>query len=191
MPDEITLELAVWRNLSEITYAEYNWLALLEMQHANVTYNQGTASFFLLANYALYNDAIAKLIKVLDTDNRSLTLWYIHKEFREEIDLILKQHAFSIDNLRRFYTEKLKNIRNKTLFHLDLQGVENSSQIWARADIKGDEVRKIIQAIRDSLLHVHNKHFDSNLRHIPYDGTDVLPALQAAATAGLFSLKQN
>ena len=180
-PDEETLKKIVTRNLTEITTAEYNCLILLEMEKANIDYTCD-CGFFYLAYWALRNDAFARLIRVLDIDDRSATFRDIYQHYSVEIDQELCRHGWSYKMIDEFYTKKLRLIRVKTHFHLDEQCIVNPQEVWNTADIKGDEFTGIIKAVRASLQRI------SETGPLPYDGTDVFPILIASQNAGLLKL---
>ena len=181
VPDEETLKKIVTRNLTEITTAEYNCLILLEMEKANIDYTCD-CGFFFLTYWALRNDAVARLIRVLDKDDKSATFRDIYKHYSVEIDQELSHHGWSYRMIEEFYTKKLRLIRIKTHFHLDEQCIVNPQKVWNTADIKGNEFTSIIKAVRASLQRI------SKTGVLPYDGTDVFPILKASTNAGLLKL---
>lgn len=177
----LSLKKIVKRNLSEIAFAEYKWLALTEMKRANIDYSFD-CSFFYLVNHALYNDAIAHLIKVLDTDKKSTTFWHIHSFFPNEINAELDKQGWPYEKLRNFYSLQLRLIRIKTHFHIDKDCVLNPEKVWSESNIKADDVISVIRAVRASLQKI------SSTNILQYNGSDVVPILIASQKAGLLKM---
>ena len=102
--------------------------------------------FFRFSYYALYNDMIAHAIKVLDQHKDSSSFWFIYGSHQEKIDQILAEHNCSIGDIE-LLSSKLKNIRDKTHFHIDQRAVIDPKKVWKDADITGDFFSKIFEVL--------------------------------------------
>jgi len=76
MVNKPALDQVIWRNLTELTYAEDFLNVLFEWGRLRINYkNHTNTSFFTLADIALRDETMSKLMKVLDTNKQSYTFW--------------------------------------------------------------------------------------------------------------------
>ncbi|MEK6582261.1 MAG: hypothetical protein AABZ25_07730, partial [Nitrospirota bacterium] len=58
------------------------------------------------------------------------------------------------------FAEKLKQVRDKTHFHIDKKGVKNPAGIWKSADISYNELKANIDAVYKILNYLHVNEFE-------------------------------
>jgi len=81
--------------------------------------NTGHAwDFFRIAGIALFNDMIAHVIKVLDRNQQSASFWYVFRCLESTLRPALEKAGVTIDEIERL-ADRLKDIRDQTLFHID------------------------------------------------------------------------
>lgn len=183
---------AIQRNFNEIANALQRWQALVVFDeyirlNGKVTY-QGI-SFFELSYHSLFNDVISHMIKVLDLNKDSATFWYIKKNQQIELGS-LKSYTKEKISFLESLAKKLKQIRDKTHFHIDLQGVFDHKQIWDDAGISGKELGAGVEYLFDMLFELRNLIFNENMSKIQYSyhGDDLKTLLSLANEKGLISL---
>ena len=86
--------------------------------------------------YALFNDYIARCIKVLEDRGGAASFWYIYKTNQGPLDKAALELGIDITELAGM-SAKLKHVRDKTHFHIDRDGVLDPKVVWRDADIKG------------------------------------------------------
>lgn len=147
-------ERAIQRNLAELQRAILNRTTLLGFEAAG-----GISHLFLkLAYYALFNDYVAHCIKVFDRNQQSASFWYVHRTNEKPIASYARRHKISIAALERV-SDKLKQIRDKTHFHIDTDGVLDPKVVWREADLSGKELSAAVDAAWEVL-----KHLESSLQ---------------------------
>ena len=176
------LGAAIKRNLNEVGMAIFERKALVGMEKAE-HYHLGW-DFFRVAYHGLYNDMIAHIIKVLDRDERSTTFWYIYNSYKEEIDICLAKTEESVSKIEAMAC-KLKDIRDKTHFHIDKKAVTNPKVIWKQASIKGKDLASVVDIIWEVLNHVYKLRFGAEFPIPDYTGEDATKIIKAAIKAGI------
>ena len=167
---ETRYQLALKRNIDEVLRAILNlraYNAIIEQE----IYGRADSFFFLSAN-ALFNDLIARAIKVLDKGRSSSTFWYLYNYRRNDIDKLLENSGSSIASIDTL-ASKLKIVRNKTHFHIDKRDVMSPKAVWERAAIQGDELKNGLIILYDVLKALHYEEFHSDGFPLEYDADDV------------------
>ncbi|MBI4948993.1 MAG: hypothetical protein HY955_02475 [Deltaproteobacteria bacterium] len=155
------------RCLNEVGIAMMEWKVLKGMENSKGWTSVG--GFFHIANIAIYNDMMARMIKVLDDDARSSTFMSIKKS--EEKFISANASSGDIELIESMKT-KIKTIRTKTHFHIDKHYVSNPQEVWSDADIKTDEFFQVIELVFNILNKLHYFYFKTDFPFSSYDGKD-------------------
>ena len=182
---------AVQRNFYEVVNALHERQVLISLEeyvekNGTISY---CGSFFQISRDALFNDMMAHIIKVLDSNKRSASFWYILKINKEKIK---DCKSYSEDKIK-FLEDlkcKLKPVRNETHFHIGKDGVLDPKAVWSKAGITGNELGQGIDYLLDMLLELHNSVLGGNLsRHnLIYTGEDFLQLLELARVNDLITV---
>lgn len=174
---------AIIRNLYEVANASMELKVLIAFEDYSNNKHIFTKgeSFFTISFRALFNDMIAHVIKVLDTNRESANFWYILRVDGPRVKK-LKSYSKERINSLKILAEKLKIVRDKTHFHIDKKGVLNPNDVWEMADIKGKELSEGLFYLFSILNEIHqivlNKSFLFNPED--YDGTDLAKLIDFA-----------
>ena len=142
-------ERAIQRNLAELQRAILNRTTLLGFEAAG-----GISHIFLqLAYYGLFNDYVAHCIKVFDRNKQSASFWYIYRTDEKAVVTYTRRKKLSIPSLARV-SDKLKLIRDRTHFHIDVDGVLDPKAVWREADLTGKELAAAVDAAWAILTHL-------------------------------------
>mgnify|MGYP001611617354 CR=1 FL=1 len=152
-----TYHSALKRNLNEVVIAKLEFEAYREI--GNKVLLNFPNSFFWLSGTALFNDMMAHMIKVFDRDAQSATFWYIFRCKSKDIKKFIKENNIDFMSIYDF-AEKLKQVRDKTHFHIDKKGVKNPAGIWKSADISYNELKANIDAVYKILNYLHVNEFE-------------------------------
>jgi len=140
---------AVSRNLAELQWAIIHRTTLLGIEKVDNAY-----SYFLHSTYnGLFNDYIAHCIKVFEQRKGCASFWYIYRSNKKPVDSFAQERSIDISFLESV-SKKLKLIRDKTHFHIDIEGVLNTEEIWRQADLKGNELADAVDAAWKILKHL-------------------------------------
>jgi len=172
--DKNAYERVLIRNYSEVNLAQTQLIAyrkLFEVQRVI-----STNSFLGVAAIALKNDMFSHLIKVLERGNKCYGFFKLYKAFSGKIDPVLKRNNTRLNHLKKM-GDKLSKIRNKTHFHLDIDGVINSKAIWEEANITGDDVDNTITTLVDVFSTLYREDFSKNPLFPSYNGDDIFELL--------------
>ncbi len=132
---------AIERNLAEL-----QWAILHRNTLEGIAAVKGAHHVFLHSAYnALFNDYIAHCIKVFEQSREAASFWYIHRTNQKRIDAFAKTHGIDLSTLKTV-SQKLKQIRNKTHFHIDSKGVLDPNSIWGQAALRGSELAAAVDA---------------------------------------------
>lgn len=135
------LKQAISRSLNEITLARNELTAYYAILKCKPRLFPD--DFIGICSIALYNDYISHLIKVLDTNDKSLTFIHIYNSMKDDIDLLLYSINKEIEPIKEIIS-KLKKIRNHTHFHLDCNFLHKPQDVWESANIKSSEIENAI-----------------------------------------------
>ena len=101
---------------------------------------------------------VAHMIKVLDRNSQSATLWYVFRYKGREVKGFIKNN--NVDFMAIYdLAEKLKIVRDETHFHIDKKGVKDPKAVWSAADITYDELEENMESIYKILNHLHVEEF--------------------------------
>ncbi len=147
--DSKTYKCVLTRNLNETGTAILESRALVGMEKAKSYHHW---DFFRVAYHALFNDMLAHSIKVLDKDKCSATFWSLYEDEKNVIDAFVRLKPYDLDLLEILSgPNKLKHIRNKTLFHIDKEAVLDPKKVWQDAGVKGKAIRSALEIVWDIL----------------------------------------
>lgn len=172
---------AIERNIGEVLTARHQRIAIQGMNRAESLHGW---DFFRLAQMALFNDIIARSIKVFDRNTQSASFWYIWRCMEHQLKGTLASAGITIHSLN-VLTEKLKVVRDKTHFHIDCSAVLKPANVWKDAGIKGRDLYRALDGVSDVLKQAHRVHFKKEFNGPGYDGNDIERILRLAIEAGL------
>ncbi len=153
----VTYQSALKRNINEVAVAKLEFDAHREI--ANKVLLNFYDSFFSLSLDALFNDMVAHMIKLLDRNAQSTSFWYIFRYKSKGVKEYIKDN--NIDFMAIYdLADKLKLVRDKTLFHIDKKGVKDPQAIWSEADITYGEIEENIDSIFNILNYLYEKEFE-------------------------------
>lgn len=133
--DTSRYEAALERNLAEVQRAILNRRAMVAMESAG-----GISDIHLKVVYfALFNDYIARCIKVFERSAGAASFWYIYDTNQKPINEFARKNQIDLALFERL-TPKLKHVRDKTHFHIDREGVLDPQAVWREADLNGQEL---------------------------------------------------
>jgi hypothetical protein len=123
--------------------AELQWAIIHRTSLQGISRVLGARSYFLHSAYnAMFNDHIAHCIKVFDRNSQSgLIDRYLHQE---------KQSLKAIE----YATDKLKQIRDKTHFHIDKDAVLDPKQVWSEAGLTGNDLQLAVDLCFSIVQHI-------------------------------------
>lgn len=162
---------AVTRCANEIGKAILFYRALQGIYKADV---YCAVDFIRLSEWAFFDQMFAHAIKVLDKNEKCGLVFLLGR--LDPQGLIYSSRLTNIDKIR----PKLRLIRNKTHFHLDRKGVQNSSKIWKQADIT---YALLIAAITDAFSIICDMHltvYGTSFELPDYDGSDATRVAELA-----------
>ncbi len=152
------------RLLNETRDGWFEWRSLFAINSIQHPFPE--SSFFEIAHSALYNCALAHLMKILDKHKHSSTFWYIYKLKKIEIDANLANKK-RIEHLEDLSTnDKLKHIRDKTHFHIDSNAVLATKDVWRKADITLNDIMTAFVMLIAILQPLHKEIYDE---HFPME----------------------
>ncbi len=169
------------RNLHEIKFAfsKLNAFNKFAGKHYSPEWD-----FLSIVGHALENDLISHLIKVLDRNKKSSTFWYLYNCQGKIINDFLKKEHIDIKPIETL-SNKLKNIRNFTHFHIDKEAVINPNKVWTDEDIRGDLIIQSLNLLWKILNHLHKKRFEVPFPETIYEGEDIPKILEVLKKEGL------
>jgi AbiU2 len=142
-------ERAIQRNLAELQRAIMNRTTLLGFEAAG----EISHLFLQVTYYALFNDYVAHCIKVFDRNKQSASFWYVHRTNEKPIKLFARRYKIKISSLDKV-SAKLKQIRDKTHFHIDTDGVLDPKAVWRDANLSGKDLSAAVDAAWKILKHL-------------------------------------
>jgi len=115
---------------------------------------------------ALMGDRLVRLIRILEDSDRTATFWYLHNcepaNVSKDVD-IPRLEALS---------EKIRLVRDKTLFHIDKKHVGDSQAVYKQANIIANEVIWAMETIWRTLNRLYEERFGRPYHqgHMTLDG---------------------
>lgn len=170
-------DAALKRNVAEASNAILKRRALIAWHSAD-TRDLGPLGFFDIAAHALYNDLIAHAARLFDHHPDAASFWYVVRCDESNARAQAASLGVNLDALRAL-AEKLKTIRDKTLFHIDKKAVEDPSVVWATADVKGNELGSGLEDAFNLLAALDFKRRGVRPDVPNYDGSDVVALLRS------------
>lgn len=116
----------------EIAMARFEWEAMRGIEESIHSYH-GT-NFFVISYHALYDDSIARVIRVLDRDRKSATFWYLKRCKERKIEEYSKQYDIDLDDIEKV-SDKLKTLRDTFYSHIDRMAVKEFQRPFRDADL--------------------------------------------------------
>jgi hypothetical protein len=153
---------AIARNLAELQHAILNRDVMMALEAERATGH----ALFRISYLALYNDYMARTMKVFEESTRVASFWYLYKTDQGLADRFVRAEAIEIQTLRDI-SAKLKSVRDSTHFHIDANTVADTKRIWREAGIKGKELSNAFDNAWHLITHLQNHH------HLP--SVDLLP----------------
>ena len=172
---------ALIRNINEVVAATLEWRAVVAFERAQSKHGW---DFFRVAYNSLLNDMLAHIIRVLDRDEKSASFWYLHRCREKAIDDFVKQQKLDWSVIEEM-ARKLKDLRNKTHFHIDRRAVLDPPKVWREADIRGPQLARCLEVLELILQFLYTRDHDFPFDVPSYDGKDVKPIIDAARMAGV------
>ncbi|HLF83310.1 MAG TPA: gamma-glutamylcyclotransferase [Blastocatellia bacterium] len=168
-------DAALERNLAETSNAILKRRALIGLHSADSSHG---LDFFQVAAHALYNDLIAHSLRVFDRHPDVASFWYVVRCDEASARSQASSLGVNLDELG-VLADKLKNVRDKTLFHIDKKAVTNPKLVWSSAEITGDALGSGLEgAFRVFAGLYFQRH--GVTRTIPdYDGSDAPKIIRA------------
>ncbi len=160
---------ALQRNYSEVTFAHHEYFAYTKMWQDSPTIYPN--EFLGLCSMALFNDMVAHLIKVLECGGKALTFWNIRSRNRKQINEILKKSGCDLSFLKHM-SEKLRDIRNHTHFHIDRENVSSPKDVWKKANLKKSDIKKTIFLLLEIYGCLYKEQVSTSEPFLSYDGKD-------------------
>src|SRR3990172_2506708 len=176
------LSAAIERNLNEVGSTILERKARLGIETVDDLYHG--LDFIHFAHIALFNDMMARAIRVLDLNKDSTTFWYIYKHYKNDIDPYLSALRVDIQAICDM-AKRLKHIRDTVIFHIDKEGVLNPEYAWNKANVKGDQLAAIMDTLWEVLVHIYKLHFGKEIILPEYTGEDATKIIKAAQDTGL------
>ena len=129
-------DAALERNLAEASNAILERRALIGLHSAESAHG---LDFFCVAAHALYNDLIAHAARLFDRHPDAASFWYVVRCDEASARTQAEAKGVDLGNLE-VLSQKLKGVRDKTLFHIDKEAVSNPKLVWSSAEITGDSL---------------------------------------------------
>jgi hypothetical protein len=168
-------DAALERTLAETSNAILKRRALIGLHSGDSAHG---LDFFRVAAHALYNDLIAHAARVFDRHPDAASFWYVLRCDAASARAQANSLGVDLDALG-VLADKLKGVRDKTLFHIDKKAVENPKLVWSSAEIKGADFGSGLDGAFRVLAGLHFKRHGIE-RTIPdYDGSDAPKIVRA------------
>jgi hypothetical protein len=135
-------------------------------------------TFLRYAAAALYNDMIARAIKILDKHNAAASFWFLYSSKKTVTEEALSNAKLSMAEIETL-TEKLMYVRNNTHFHINKNKPASYKEVWKKADIKGRHINKVFNGLWKVFNILYEAQFEESFPHQIYDGGDVLALVKA------------
>ena len=170
-------DAALERNIAETSNAILKRRALIGLHSADSSHH-GPLDFFEIAAHALYNDLIAHAARVFDRHPDVASFWYVVR--CDEASARAQASALGVDlDELGVLADKLKGVRDKTLFHIDKKAVANPKLVWASAEIKGAALGSALDGAFPVLAGLYFKR-RGVMKTVPdYDGSDAAKIIRA------------
>ena len=168
-------DAALERNLAETSNAILKRRALIGLHSADSSHG---LDFFRVVAHALYNDLIAHAARVFDRHPDVASFWYVVRCDEGSARAQASTLGVNLDELG-VLADKLKLVRDKTLFHIDKEAVKNPKLVWSCAEIKGDVLGSSLEGAFRVLAGLYFKRHGVKRTVPDYDGSDAPKIIRA------------
>jgi hypothetical protein len=128
-----------------------------------------------LADRAFFFGTMAHFVKVLEIRNpRTRSFFWLHDRNKVEVDAFAKRRDYDMNWLWSL-GERARDVRNKTLFHIDRHGLLDPRSIWQEAGISGSDVGRALEIVWHCLQHLHyvkTGDYRADIIALERDGTE-------------------
>lgn len=171
------------RNLHEVTQALSEHKLLSEIENYNNQHGIYGLNFFTVAYFATFNSMMGRAAKVLDRHPDSHGFWLIYKKNKNAIE---QSKCFSSEKIPHLedISNKLKHIRDTTLFHIDKEAIIDSKKVWADAAINAKSFKVGLDFLHEILYELCDDAFKYKYRQF-FDGQGIAQLLKFAAEHSL------
>lgn len=168
-------DAALERNLAETSNAILERRALIGLHSADSSHG---LDFFQVAAHALYNDLIAHAARIFDRHPDAASFWYVVR--CDEAGARAEAATFGVDlDELGALADKIKSVRDETLFHIDKRAVTNPKLVWSSAEISGNVLGSGLEGAFRVLAGLYFKRHGVT-RTIPdYNGADAPKIMRA------------
>ena len=166
--DPDTYNAALTRNLAEANNAILKRRALIGLHSLHSAHG---LDFFTVAAHALYNDVLSHSMKLLETDPKPASFWFLVRCDKASAKKAAKARGVNLSDVAAI-AARLKSIRNKTHFHIDKNAVLNPRAVWIDAMIEGDQLGTALEGAYAILSELHFIKHGIRTALPDYDGTD-------------------
>jgi hypothetical protein len=129
---------ALKRNLDEIEMALINERIMRRIVLAGTQFE---LEFFRFAWMALFNDRIARAARVFDQHRSAHGFWYITGKKPAETKHAANRHQVEAADLNDL-ARRLKQVRDKTIAHIDRATIVDPKAVWRIAGIKPQQLQR-------------------------------------------------
>jgi hypothetical protein len=136
------------RNLDEVEMALINGRITRRMDRTGVP---SEWDFFRFAWMALFNDGIARSVRVFDKSKHAHEFWFIHHARYNKAESAMAQYRIdrhALDGL----TRRLKHVRDRTIAHIDRSLAIDPKEIWREAGIERQHLQCGLMSVRRVVL---------------------------------------
>jgi hypothetical protein len=162
--------------------AEAFWLATYQTAIEGMRVKSIGLDFFRVALNALKDARLLRLMRVLESDSRTASFWYLRRTNAPLIEGAAKRAGLDLVELEEIGV-RLLAIRNRTFMHIDKDAVFDPQVLYREAKVTHAQVSRAIIGLWTTMKDVHRQVFGENPRHDTYSGEDIraLAALRDAA----------
>ena len=140
--------------------------------------------FWRIAFVALSNDTVAHTMKILDRHRDSTSFWYVFAQREQDIRAFCTTESIALSEIE-WLSNKLKDIRDRTHFHIDRREIFNPDTVWQRAGINNARFTAILESLWKILDYLYTAEYGESFGAPEYDASDVGLILEAAKAARL------
>jgi len=99
-------------------------------------------------------DTYAHAMKILDRHPQSVSFWYIFKQKEQEIRAFCGSQSILLSEIE-WISDKLKDVRDRTHFHIDPRDIFDPAAVWKRAGIKNSRFTAVLESLWKILDHCY------------------------------------
>jgi hypothetical protein len=129
--------------------------------------------FLKLVYNSLFNDYLAKCIKVFENSKQSASFFYIYKNDEKAIKVAATIEKIDL-NIFDNIAPKLKGLRDSLHFHLDRDGIMDTNQVWHDAEITVQELKHCVLSAQKLLSNLATT-FNLKKETIPNEYNTTIP----------------